>query len=142
MTEMSCDLLSPPSDPNAKPKRFEYDQVYDPYGPRPPLSNKVVELAERITVVPPEVRRQIGPTLTERLRHPKLAGAGAGAGAPKAEEKKEKTSFGVKLEKFDAAAKIKVIKEVRAFTNLGITKDETNDIMEKIKAAGGVAVVE
>ncbi|KAK5772665.1 hypothetical protein PVK06_048958 [Gossypium arboreum] len=48
------------------------------------------------------------------------AGAGAGAGAPKAEEKKEKTSFGVKLEKFDAAAKIKVIKEARAFTNLGL----------------------
>ncbi|PPR99372.1 hypothetical protein GOBAR_AA21296 [Gossypium barbadense] len=91
-------------DPNAKPKRFEYDQVYDPYGPRPPLSNKVVELAERITVVPPEVRRQIGPTLTERLRHPK-----------------EKAPV--------------ILKQ-------GITKDETNDIMEKIKAAGGVAVVE
>ncbi|KAK5824158.1 uncharacterized protein LOC108486005 [Gossypium arboreum] len=119
-----------PKDPNAKPKRFEYAQVYDPYGPRPPLSDKVIELAERIAAVPPEERRQIGPTLTERLRHPKmqviadegmdLGGAGAGAGAPKAEEKKEKTAFDVKLEKFDAAAKIKVIKEVRAFTNLGL----------------------
>ncbi|MBA0638098.1 hypothetical protein Godav_000005 [Gossypium davidsonii] len=162
-----------PRDPNAKPKRFKYPQVYDPYGPRPPPSDKVVELAERIAALPPEERRQIGPTLTERLRHPKMqviadegmdlgaqGGAGAGAGAPKAEEKKEKTAFDVKLEKFDAAAKIKVIKEVRAFTNLGlkeakelvekapvilkqgITKDEANDIMEKIKAAGGVAVME
>ncbi|PPR91828.1 hypothetical protein GOBAR_AA28858 [Gossypium barbadense] len=137
-----------PKDPNAKPKRFEYAQVYDPYGPRPPLSDKVIELAERIAAVPPEERRQIGPTVTERLRHPKmqviadegmdLGGAGAGAGAPKAEEKKEKTAFDVKLEKFDAAAKIKA----PVILKQGITKDEANDIMEKIKAAGGVAVME
>ncbi|CAI0398614.1 unnamed protein product [Linum tenue] len=87
-------------------------------------------------------------------------GGGAGAGAAKVEEKKEKTAFDVKLEKFDAAAKIKVIKEVRAFTNLGlkeakelvekvpvllkqgVTKDEANSIIEKIKAAGGSAVME
>ncbi|KAI4375823.1 hypothetical protein MLD38_013647 [Melastoma candidum] len=88
-------------------------------------------------------------------------GGGAGAGAAKVEEKKaEKTAFDVKLEKFDAAAKIKVIKEVRAFTNLGlkeakelvekapvvlkqgVTKEEANDVMEKIKAAVGVAVME
>ncbi|KAG4118148.1 hypothetical protein ERO13_D12G275000v2 [Gossypium hirsutum] len=137
------------------------------------LEIPMLSLKERIAALPPEERRQIGPTLTERLRHPKMqviadegmdlgaqGGAGAGAGAPKAEEKKEKTAFDVKLEKFDAAAKIKVIKEVRAFTNLGlkeakelvekapvilkqgITKDEANDIMEKIKAAGGVAVME
>ncbi|CAI0547255.1 unnamed protein product [Linum tenue] len=85
------------------------------------------------------------------------AGGGAGAGAAKVEEK---TAFDVKLEKFDAAAKIKVIKEVRAFTNLGlkeakelvekvpvvlkqgVTKDEANSIIEKIKAAGGSAVME
>ncbi|KAK8324644.1 hypothetical protein V6Z11_A12G316200 [Gossypium hirsutum] len=135
------------------------------------LEIPMLSLKERIAALPPEERRQIGPTLTERLRHPKMqviadegmdldAQGGAGAGAPKAEEKKEKTAFDVKLEKFDAAAKIKVIKEVRAFTNLGlkeakelvekapvilkqgITKDEANDIMEKIKAAGGVAVME
>ncbi|KAE8726192.1 50S ribosomal protein L7/L12 [Hibiscus syriacus] len=87
-------------------------------------------------------------------------GVGAGAGAAKVEDKKEKTAFDVKLEKFDAAAKIKVIKEVRAFTNLGlkeakdlvekapvilkqgVTKEEAHDIMEKIKAAGGVAIME
>ena len=88
-------------------------------------------------------------------------GGGAGTGSSQAEEKKaEKTAFDVKLEKFDAAAKIKVIKEVRAFTNLGlkeakelvekvpvvlkqgITKEEASSIIDKIKAAGGVAVME
>ena len=45
------------------------------------------------------------------------AGGGAGAGADAPVE--EKTSFALKLESFDAAQKIKVIKEVRAVTDLG-----------------------
>uniref|UniRef100_A0A1D1ZBN4 50S ribosomal protein L7/L12 n=1 Tax=Anthurium amnicola TaxID=1678845 RepID=A0A1D1ZBN4_9ARAE len=127
------------------------------------------ELADRIAALSPEELRQIGPTLGERLKHPKLQpissdgidlGPQSGASAVKAEEKVEKTAFDVKLEKFDAAAKIKVIKEVRSFTNLGlkeakdlvektpvllkqgVTKEEANAIIEKIKAAGGVAVME
>ncbi|GMJ06687.1 hypothetical protein like AT3G06040 [Hibiscus trionum] len=162
-----------PRDPKAKPKKFKCSQFYDPYGPRPQPSDKIVELAERIAALPPEEHRQIRPTLIERLRLQTMqiiaekrmglgaqGGAGAGAGAAKVEEKKEKTAFDVKLEKFSAAAKIKVIKEVSAFTNLGlkeanelvekapvilkqgVTKEEANDIMEKIEAAGGVAVVE
>ncbi|CAM6119448.1 unnamed protein product [Calypogeia fissa] len=91
-----------------------------------------------------------------------MPGQGAGGGAaPAAEEKKvEKTAFDVRLEKFDAAAKIKIIKEVRTFTSLGlkeakelvekipallkkgVTKDEATQIIEKIKAAGGTAVME
>ncbi|KAB1213300.1 50S ribosomal protein L7/L12 [Morella rubra] len=161
-----------PRDPKAKPKRYKYPAVYDPYGPRPPPSDKILNLAERIAALSPEDRRQIGPTLRDRLRHPKLqpvsvegmdlgSQAGGAAGSAKAEEKKvEKTAFDVKLEKFDAAAKIKVIKEVRAFTSLGlkeakdlvekvptllkqgVTKEEANNIIEKIKAAGGVASME
>ncbi|XP_031277136.1 uncharacterized protein LOC116135565 [Pistacia vera] len=160
-----------PRDPKAKPRKYKYPAFYDPYGPRPPPSDKVVQLAERIAALTVDERKQIGPTLTERLRHPKLqpistegmdlgAEGGAAAGSAKVEEKKEKTAFDVKLEKFDAAAKIKVIKEVRAFTTLGlkeakdlvekvpvllkqgVTKEEANDIIEKIKAAGGVAVME
>ncbi|KAI9108026.1 hypothetical protein K1719_020899 [Acacia pycnantha] len=159
-----------PRDPKAKPRKYKIPQSYDPYGPRPPPSEKVVQLAERIAALPDEERRQIMPTLAERLRLPKLqpistegmdlAPQGGTAG-PKAEEKKaEKTAFDVKLEKFDAAAKIKVIKEVRTFTNLGlkeakdlvekapvvlkqgVTKEEANNMIEKIKAAGGVAVME
>ncbi|KAI9173529.1 hypothetical protein LWI28_002738 [Acer negundo] len=160
-----------PRDPEAKPKKYKYPAFYDPYGPRPPPSDKIVQLAERIAALTPEERRQVGPSLTERLRLPKLEPistegmdlgeqGGSAAGSAKVEEKKEKTAFDVKLEKFDAASKIKVIKEVRAFTSLGlkeakdlvekvpavlkqgVTKEEANAIIEKIKAAGGVAVME
>lgn len=56
---------------------------------------------------------------------------GAPKGASKGEEKKaEKTAFDVKLEAFDAAAKIKVIKEVRTFTSLGLK--EAKDLVEKV----------
>ena len=49
-------------------------------------------------------------------------GAAAPAAAPAAEAPKaeEKTEFDVKLAGFEAAAKIKVIKEVRAITSLGL----------------------
>lgn len=153
----------------AKPKKYKYPSVYDPYGPRPQPSNKIVELAERIAALSPEERKQIGPALNEHLRLPKQQmissegmslGAKQDAGAGKAEEKKEKTTFDVKLEKFNASDKIKVIKEVRTFTSLGlkeakelvekvpavlkqgVTKEEANEIIAKIKAAGGVAVME
>ncbi|KAH7566346.1 hypothetical protein JRO89_XS08G0141000 [Xanthoceras sorbifolium] len=59
-----------------------------------------------------------------------VKGAAKGGGGPgKAEEKAEKTAFDVKLEGFDAAAKIKVIKEVRSFTDLGLK--EAKDLVEK-----------
>lgn len=160
-----------PRDPNAKPQKYKYPAFYDPYGPRPPPSEKIIQLAEQIVALPHEERSQIGPALTLKLTLPKLeqistegmdlGAQGGQAGGPKAEEKKvEKTAFDVKLEKFEAASKIKVIKEVRAFTNLGlkeakdlvekvpallkqgVTKEEAAEIIEKIKAAGGVATME
>lgn len=160
-----------PRDPNAKPKKYKYPAFYDPYGPRTPPSEKIIQLAERIVALTPEERCQISPALAQKLTLPKLqhistegmdlAAQAVPAGGAKAEEKKaEKTAFDVKLEKFDAAAKIKVIKEVRAFTNLGlkeakdlvekvpallkqgVTKEEAAEIIEKIKAAGGVATME
>ncbi|KAM4078209.1 hypothetical protein ACB094_09G019100 [Castanea mollissima] len=57
-----------------------------------------------------------------------LKGKGGGA-AKKVEEKAEKTVLDVKLEGFDVAAKIKVIKEVRTFTDLGLK--EAKDLVEK-----------
>ncbi|XP_056161802.1 50S ribosomal protein L12-1, chloroplastic-like [Syzygium oleosum] len=130
-----------PRDPKAKPKRYKYPAFYDPYGPRPPPSDKIIPLAERIAGMPPDERAQIGLALQERLRHPKMQTistedmdlgpqGGAGARSAKADEKKaEKTTFDVKLEKFDIAAKIKVIKEVGAFTNLGLKV--AKDLVEK-----------
>ncbi|CAN6881392.1 unnamed protein product [Brassica oleracea] len=72
----------------------------------------------------------------------------------------EKTTFDVKLEKFDSASKIKVIKEIRAFTELGlkeakdlvekapvvvktgVTKEEGEKITEKLKAVGATVALE
>lgn len=89
-----------------------------------------------------------------------MKGKGAGA-AGKTEEKAEKTVFDLKLEGgFDAGAKIKIIKEVRSFTDLGLkeakdlvekapaslkkglTKEEAEKIIEKMKAVGAKVTME
>ena len=88
-------------------------------------------------------------------------GGGGVAGAGKGEEKKaEKTAFDLKLDAFDAASKIKVIKEVRSFTDLGlkeakelvekapavlkkgVTKEEAESIIAKMKAVGAKVSME
>ncbi|CAL0300998.1 unnamed protein product [Lupinus luteus] len=84
----------------------------------------------------------------------------AAAGAPAAAEAKEKTVFDIKLEKYDASAKIKIIKEVRSFTDLGLkeakdlvekvpcvlkkglTKEDADSILEKLKALGATVALE
>ncbi|KAA3457737.1 50S ribosomal L7/L12 [Gossypium australe] len=59
------------------------------------------------------------------------AASAPGTGSSAAETKTvEKTAFDIKLEKFDAAAKIKIIKEVRTFTELGLK--EAKDMVEKV----------
>ncbi|CAA2958476.1 50S ribosomal L7 L12-like isoform X3 [Olea europaea subsp. europaea] len=91
------------------------------------------------------------------LRH-KMGVGSASAAAPQAA--KEKTAFDVKLEKFDASAKLKVIKEIRAFTDLGlkeakdlvekapvvvkkgVLKDEAEKIVQKLKEVGATVVLE
>ncbi|OVA09388.1 Ribosomal protein L7/L12 [Macleaya cordata] len=89
------------------------------------------------------------------------SGGAAGGGSAAADSKPvEKTAFDIKLEKFDAAAKIKIIKEVRTFTDLGLkeakdlvektpvvlkkglTKEEATQIMEKLKELGATVVLE
>ncbi|CAM8887562.1 unnamed protein product [Rhodiola kirilowii] len=91
-----------------------------------------------------------------------LAGMGAKghAGGTKEEKKPEKTVFELKLESYEAASKIKVIKEVRSFTDLGlkeakdlvektpsvlkagVSKEEGEQIIEKMKALGAKVVME
>lgn len=91
---------------------------------------------------------------------PAAAGKGVAAGEKAEEEKKEKTVFELKLEGFDAANKIKVIKEVRGFTDLGlkeakelvekapvvikggVSKEDGFAIVEKMKAVGAKVVLE
>ncbi|OMP01797.1 hypothetical protein COLO4_11582 [Corchorus olitorius] len=85
------------------------------------------------------------------------AGSGSGAAEAKAAEK---TAFDIKLEKFDATVKLKIIKEVRAFTDLGlkeakdlvekvpvvvkkgVTKEEAEGIVKKLQELGATAVLE
>ncbi|CAA3017853.1 50S ribosomal L12, cyanelle [Olea europaea subsp. europaea] len=88
------------------------------------------------------------------------AASGGSASAAVPQAVKEKTAFDVKLEKFDASAKLKVIKEIRAFTDLGLKeakdlvekapvvvkkgmpKDEAEKIVEKLKEVGATVVLE
>jgi large subunit ribosomal protein L7/L12 len=88
------------------------------------------------------------------------AGASTGADAAPAEAAPEKTAFNVILESFDAAAKIKLIKEVRALTGLGLKeakeavegapkqlkadakKADAEEMKAKLEAAGGKVKLE
>lgn len=87
-------------------------------------------------------------------------GGGAGGAAAAAAPVEEKTSFTLKLESFDAAQKIKVIKEVRGITDLGLKeakdlvegvpavlkkdlkKEEAEALMKKLTEAGAKCVLE
>ncbi|XP_071735298.1 uncharacterized protein [Rutidosis leptorrhynchoides] len=88
----------------------------------------------------------------------KVGGATAAKGEQKAAEK---TAFDLKLEGgFDAGSKIKIIKEVRSFTDFGlkeakdmvekaptilkkgVPKDEAEKIIEKMKAIGATVIME
>lgn len=94
-----------------------------------------------------------------------MQGGAAPAGAeasPAAEPAKEpeKTEFDVKLEGFDAASKIKVIKEIRVVTELGLKeakelvekspvvvksglkKEEADELKKKLEAVGGKVALE
>ncbi|XP_077234405.1 uncharacterized protein LOC143876583 [Tasmannia lanceolata] len=85
---------------------------------------------------------------------------GSSAAAESSKPAAEKTAFDIKLEKFEAASKIKIIKEVRTFTDLGlkeakdlvekapivlkkgVTKEEADNIVQKLKDLGATVVLE
>lgn len=92
---------------------------------------------------------------------PGMKGGGAKGGGVTEEKVAEKTAFDLKLESgFDASVKIKVIKEVRACTNLGlkeakelvekaptllkkgVTKEEAEKIISKLKELGAKVSME
>ena len=94
---------------------------------------------------------------------PLMGGSMAGSTQKTQEEEKkkaEKMTFDVKLEKYEASSKIKIIKEIRTFTTLGlkeakelvektpavlktgISKEEASDIVEKLKALGATVAME
>ena len=84
-----------------------------------------------------------------------MAAPGAAAGGDSADAAEEKTEFDVVLESFEAASKIKVLKEVRNATGLGLgeakalveaapktikegaSKDDAEALKKAIEAVGG-----
>jgi len=84
-----------------------------------------------------------------------MAAPGAAAGGDSADAAEEKTEFEVVLESFDASSKIKVLKEVRNATGLGLgeakalveaapktikegaAKDDAEALKKAIEAVGG-----
>ncbi|KAI9483302.1 MAG: ribosomal protein L7/L12 C-terminal domain-containing protein [Benjaminiella poitrasii] len=93
---------------------------------------------------------------------PTAGGAGGNAGAAAAEEEKpaEKTEFNVKIEKVDAAAKAKVIREVKNLAGLNlveakkfvesvpkvlkesIPKEEAEKLKKALEALGATVIME
>ena len=89
-----------------------------------------------------------------------LQGGGGGGGVVQVAAAEEKEFFDIKLTSFDAKAKIKVIKEVRALTGLGlkeakevvegapsvlkkeVKKDEAEEIVKKLTELGAAAELE
>jgi large subunit ribosomal protein L7/L12 len=139
---------------------------------RTPPSEKVERLAEDISTLTLLEVSDLTTLLRQKLGLPAgmgmmmpmgmmpMGGASASAPAVAEEAQVEKTSFDVKLEGFDAAAKIKVIKEVRTFTALGlkeakelvekapvvlksgVAKDEAEQIIQKLKSVGATALMQ
>lgn len=107
---------------------------------------KVAALVEQISQLSLLEAAELTEALKERLgitaavMMPQGGGGGGGGAAP-AEEKaaaQEKTHFTVKLESFDAGTKIKLIKEVRSYTGLGLK--EAKELVEKAPADVAVDV--
>eukprot|EP00798_Chlamydomonas_sp_ICE-L_P024895 gene24895-10561_t len=111
----------------------------------PQATEKVQQLAEKVMGLTVLEASALSALLREKLGMPKpaygampmmaasmgqapAAEAPAAAAAPE-EEKKEKTEFDVKLESYETAGKIKVIKEIRAITSLGLK--EAKELVEK-----------
>lgn len=157
----------------------DYDPSnFDPTAHRSPPSDRVFRLVEEISsmqcvevaqlwsivknkagVKEDPVIGVLNPGAAAGLAH--MAKSGGGGGADVEEVKKEEKSvFELKLESFEAASKLKIIKEIRAFTELGlkeakdlvektpsifkrgVPKDEAQQIIDKMKAAGANVIME
>ncbi|XP_068644111.1 uncharacterized protein [Aristolochia californica] len=158
-------------DPRRLPTDYDPSN-FDPTEHRSPPTDRVfrlvdevagltlLEVSELSSILMRKLNMKEGPTIA--VMKPGSAGpmAGKGAASAKEEKKPEKTVFELKLEAYEAAAKIKIIKEVRTFTDLGlkeakdlvektptvikkgVSKEEAEQIIEKMKALGGKVVME
>lgn len=155
----------------------DYDPAnFDPTAHRSPPTDRVFRLVDEVSSLTMSEFADLGSILMKKMGMEELpvmgvlnAGAASGlsqmaakapAGDAPKEKKQEKTAFELKLESFDAASKIKVIKEIRGFTELGlkeakdlvektpavfkqgVSKEDAEKIIEKLKAVGGKVVME
>ena len=148
--------------------------TFDPNDHRGPPSERVFRLIDEIASLTVAEAGELGLILMKKMGVKEMPNVGfmkAGAGnlagmaakaptAAKEEQKPEKTVFELKLESYEVASKIKIIKEVRGFTDLGlkeakdlvektpsvikkgISKEEGEQIIEKLKALGAKVVME
>ncbi|XP_020237615.1 uncharacterized protein LOC109816874 [Cajanus cajan] len=149
--------------------------TFDPNNHRGPPSERVFRLVDEIASLTVAEAAELGLVLMKKMGVKEMPNVGfmkAGAAAnlagmaakaptaSKEEQKPEKTVFELKLESYEAASKIKIIKEVRGFTDLGlkeakdlvektpsvikkgVSKEEGEQIIEKLKALGAKVVME
>ena len=170
LKETALDTISDEIDPT-KPADYNPSN-FDASESRSPPAEKIIKIVDKIANMTLIEASDLSYLLKKKLGLPDSAmpyyggmGGQIGSSAPdlaaKEEEKiPEKTNFDIRLEKFDASAKIKVIKEVRTFTSLGLKeakelveklpamikkgvgKEEADQIVEKLKAIGATAVLE
>lgn len=153
----------------------DYDpSTFDPTEHRSPPTDRVFRLVDEISSLTLSEISELGAIIMKKkgmteiptvaVMKPGAAGIVAGAGQAQSgadeEAKVVKTVFEIKLEGFEASAKIKIIKEVRSFTDLGLkeakdlvektpsvlkaglSKEEGEKILEKLKALGAKVVLE
>ncbi|GAV89323.1 Ribosomal_L12 domain-containing protein [Cephalotus follicularis] len=185
---VTCRGLSQPArKEDEEEEEVEYDQrrlpadydsaTFDPTEHRSPPSQRVFRLVDEIVGLTLAEIAELGSIIMKKrgMTDPPTVGVmkpgvarldgmamkgGPAVAAGKEEKKPEKTVFELKLESYEAAAKIKVIKEVRSFTDLGlkeakglventptvlkagVSKEEGEQIIEKMKALGAKVVME
>ncbi|GFH58945.1 large subunit ribosomal protein L7/L12 [Chaetoceros tenuissimus] len=111
----------------------EFPEGEAPVVPLPPLDNEdgkvtapphLHELAEEIVTMSMLEMKELVDRVADHFGieegEDDFIGGGDGGAAAVEEEKEEKTAFDLKLTGFDAKSKIKVIKEIRAMTGLGL----------------------
>ncbi|KAL2474706.1 Ribosomal protein L7/L12 [Abeliophyllum distichum] len=128
-------------------------ETFDPTEHRSPPTERVWRLVDEISGLTLVETAELSSIMMKKLcmkelpvigvMKPGAAGVAAvsmkASMAAKEEKKPEKTAFELKMESFDSASKLKVIKEIRSFTDFGLK--EAKDLVEKVPAVlkkGGV----
>ncbi|KAL2533966.1 Ribosomal protein L7/L12 [Abeliophyllum distichum] len=136
--EVEIDQRRLPADYNPK--------TFDPTEHRSPPTERVWRLVDEISGLTLVEAAELSSILMKKLSmkelpvigvmKPGAAGVAAvsmkASMAAKEEKKPEKTAFELKMESFDSASKLKVIKEIRSFTDFGLK--EAKDLVEKVPA--------